>query len=74
MAGCSIAQKPLSPPPASRLDMAQAKNSLQIIFPKMVSIVLASSYHAGVCSSISFSDEFCLVVIDAATVEGKHHD
>ena len=42
--------------------MSQTKNSKyssdNFFFPKMVSVILGSSYHTDVCSSVKFSDKF----------------
>ena len=40
-------------------DGTLAKLALQIHFS--VSVILASSYHADVCSSVNFSDKFSLI-------------
>ena len=63
-------------------DMSQTKNSKYSsdkFFPKMVSVILGSSYHAGVCSRVTFSDKSgfneifeamkmgCNVIIDSCT-------
>ncbi len=60
VAGCSIGHKS-RPLHVSRLDMGQTKKSkymLNIFFPKMVSVILGSSYHADACSTFYFSDKF----------------
>ena len=60
VAGCSIGHKS-RPLHVNGWNMSQTKTSkctANTFFPKMVSVILSSSYHADVCSSAHFSEQF----------------
>lgn len=56
--GCGIGHKPLLNYIRWALGQTKTKYSSSIFFSNMVCVILSSSYHIGICSSVPFSDNF----------------